>query len=142
MRVVVAARQAEVRSAVRLLVTQNLGMQVVDEALNASSLWTHIQDARPDLLLLEWELLGAEASAGLARLHALYPRLHIIVLSGHPETRQQALAAHADAFVSTADSAEQMIKILKTARAYIDTGSAADHTSTMAEDTRAEREKS
>jgi DNA-binding NarL/FixJ family response regulator len=110
-------------------------MQVVGEAANAAGLWTHMLDARPDLLLLEWELLGAGATAGLARLHLLDPRLHIIVLSGHPEARQQALAAHADAFVSTADSAEQMIKILQVARARIDTGSAADHSSTMAEDT-------
>jgi DNA-binding NarL/FixJ family response regulator len=111
-------------------------MQVVGETAKAAGLWTHVQDARPDLLLLEWELLGVGATAALAHLHLLDPRLHIIVLSGHPEARQQALAAHADAFVSTADSAEQMIKVLQAARARINTGSTADTSSTMAEDTR------
>jgi DNA-binding NarL/FixJ family response regulator len=134
MRVVVAVRQTDVRSAVRLLVTQNLYMQVVGETANAAGLWTHMEDARPDLLLLEWELLGAGATAGLARLHLLDPGLYIIVLSGHPEVRQHALAAHADAFVSTADSAEQMIKILQAARAGINMGSTADTSSMMADD--------
>ncbi len=115
MRVVVAGKQADVCSAVRLLVTHDLGMQVMGEIADASGLWTRLQDAGPDLLLLEWGLLGAGASAGLARLQAMYPSMQVIVLSGHPEARQQALAAGADAFVSTADSPEQMIKTLQRA---------------------------
>jgi hypothetical protein len=55
------------------------------------------------LLLVEWGLLGAGAGAALARLHAVYQDLQGIVLSGHPEARQHALAAGTDAFVSKAD---------------------------------------
>src|SRR5205085_6770969 len=70
MRVVLADHQAEVRSALRLLVTHVLGMQVVGEVTAAADLWTQVQDAGPDLLLLEWGLLGAGSGAALARLHA------------------------------------------------------------------------
>jgi DNA-binding NarL/FixJ family response regulator len=122
MRVVLAGKHADVRSAVRLLVTWNLGMEVVGEIADAAALWTVIQDARPVLL---W----------LARLHAAYPTLQIIVLSGHPEARQQAMAAGANAFVSTADSPEQMIKTLQAVCGYDETGSAADNRRTVAEDT-------
>jgi DNA-binding NarL/FixJ family response regulator len=116
MRVLLAGKQADVRSAVRLLVTQHLGMQVVGEIADASALWTEMQDGRrPDLLLLDWGLLGAGASAAVARLRTMYPGLQLIVLSGHPEARHLALAAGADAFVSTADSPEQMIKTLQRA---------------------------
>jgi DNA-binding NarL/FixJ family response regulator len=117
MRVVLADQQADVRSALRLLVTHVLGLRVVGEVSAAADLWTQVQDARPELLLLEWGLLGAGAGAGaaLARLHAVYPDLQVIVLSGHPEARAHALAAGADAFVSKADSPEQMLKTLRAA---------------------------
>jgi DNA-binding NarL/FixJ family response regulator len=109
----VADQDAEVRSALRLLVTHVLGMQVAGEATAAADLWTQVQDARPDLLLLEWGLLSTGASAALASLHAKYPHMRVIVLSCRPEERQQALAVGADAFVCKADSPEQMIKTLR-----------------------------
>jgi DNA-binding NarL/FixJ family response regulator len=112
MRVVLADHQADLRLAPRLLVTHVLGMRVVGE-VTAADLWTRVQDAGPDLVLLDWGLLGAGAGAALARLHALYPDLQVIVLSGHPEARQHALAASADAFVSKADSPEQMLRTLR-----------------------------
>jgi DNA-binding NarL/FixJ family response regulator len=117
MRVVLADHQADVRSALRLLVMHVLGMQVVGEVTAAADLWTQVQNAGPDLLLLEWGLLGAGAGTALARLHAVFPDLQVIVLSGHPEARQHALAAGADAFVSKADSPEQVLKTLRAARA-------------------------
>jgi DNA-binding NarL/FixJ family response regulator len=126
MRIVLADNQADVRSALRLLVTHVLDLQVVGEVTAAADLWTQIQDARPDLLLLDWLLLGAGAGAALARLHAVYPDLQVIVLSGHPEARQRALAAGADAFVSKADSPEQMLKTLRAARARRGAGRAAE----------------
>ena len=126
MRVVLADHQADVRSALRLLVTHVLGMQVVGEVTAAADLWTQVQDARPDLLLLEWDLLGAGAGAALARLHAMYPHLRVIVLSCQPEARRHALAVGADAFVCKADSPEQTIKTLRAARAHGGVGRATD----------------
>src|SRR4051812_32630962 len=80
MRVVLADNQADVRSALRLLVTHVLDLRVVGEVTAAADLWTQVQDAGPDLLLLDWGLLGAGADAALARLHAVYPDLQVIVL--------------------------------------------------------------
>jgi len=46
MRVVLADTQADVRSALRLLVTHDLGMQVVGEVTDAAGLWRQVHDAR------------------------------------------------------------------------------------------------
>ena len=135
MRVVLADHQADVRSALRLLVTHVLGLQVVGEATAAADLWTQVQDARPDLLLLEWGLLGTGASAALASLHAMYLHLRVVVLSCRPEERQQALAAGADAFVCKADSPEQMLKTLRAVCARGAAGRATDESRAMREGT-------
>ena len=126
MRVVMADHQAGVRSALRLLATHVLGLQVVGEVTAATDLWTQVQDARPDLLLLEWDLLGAGAGAALARVHALYPNMWVIVLSCQPEVHRHALAAGADAFVCKADSPEQTIKTLRAVCAHGGVGRATD----------------
>lgn len=133
MRVVLADGEPDVRWALRLLLIHDVGMQVVGEVADAAELWAQMQEARPDLLLLDWSLLGAGAGAALMRLHAAYPLLQVVVLSGHPEARRQALAAGADAFVSKADSPEQMVRTLNAARTRRGSSHAPDNSDTVTE---------
>ena len=117
MRVLLADADPDVRRALRIFLAHDqVGMQVVGEVVEATDLWPRVQGARPDLLLLEWGLLGAGVVAALAGLRVAYPHLQVMVLSGHPEVRRHALAAGADAFVSKADSPEQMLETLRAAR--------------------------
>jgi DNA-binding NarL/FixJ family response regulator len=113
MRVIVAGRHAGMRAALRLLVTRNLGMNVVGEAAHGDDLWVRLGEIGADLLLLEWGLLGAEVAAAMARLRTEFPGLRIMVLSGRPEARREALAAGADAFLSTGDSPERIVMALR-----------------------------
>ena len=113
MRVIVAGRHADMRAALRLLVTRNLGMNVVGEAANGGDLWVRLGEVGADLLMLEWGLLGAEVAAAMARLRAEFPGLRVMVLSGRPEVRREALAAGADAFLSTGDSPERIVMALR-----------------------------
>ena len=113
MRVVLADRDAEVRGALCLLLIHELGMQVVAEAVDADDLWLVVQDTQADLLLVEWELLGAEPNRALARLHALSPDGRIIVVSAHPEVCQRAVTVGADAFVCKAGPPEQVVHTLR-----------------------------
>jgi DNA-binding NarL/FixJ family response regulator len=114
MRVVVADAQEEVRSALRLLLTSAHGMCVVGEAADAAALRGQIRDMAPNLVLLDWGLLGVGAGSALAEMRASYPQVQLIVLSGRSEVRQQALAAGAHGFVSKSDSPEQVGKVLRT----------------------------
>ena len=110
MHILLADDQAKVRSALRLLLEQQPGVQVIGEALNAAELLD--QKTCPDLVLLDWELPGLAPDSALHALRALCPRLKIIALSGRPQARQAALDAGADAFVSKIDPPERLLAAL------------------------------
>jgi DNA-binding NarL/FixJ family response regulator len=116
MRVLVADAQADVRAALTLLLTTVHAMCVVGEAGDAASLHRQLRDAAPNLVLLDWDLLGPEAGVALAGLCAANPRIQFIVLSAQLEVRRSALAAGAHAFMSKADSPEQVSSALRKLR--------------------------
>lgn len=126
MRVLLADGDPDVRGALRLLLTHDLGMQVVGEAADVSELPARVRDAEPDLLLLDWALTGAGASDAMVGLRALSSHPQIVVLSAHPETRPHALAAGADAFVSKADAPAQLVTTLRSLSAPRASRSAGD----------------
>ena len=114
MRVLIADDETQVRSALRLHLEEGAGVIVVGEADNSNDLLAKVEATRPDLLLLDWELTPSGGRALLRALRAAWPQLAVWVLSGRPETRGEALAAGATAFVSKVDSPEHlMAAILK-----------------------------
>jgi DNA-binding NarL/FixJ family response regulator len=108
MRILLADDQAKVRSALRLLLEQEEDIEVLGEAVDATGLLDWVKVASPDLLLLDWELPGLGPGL-LAALRELCPSLDVIALSGRPESRQAALSAGADAFVSKGDPPEKLL---------------------------------
>ena len=93
MNIIVADRQDRVRFALRILLERMLGQKVMGEASNASELSILAARTNPDILLLEWELPGLEAAAGLQELLQLHPKLMVIVTSSASGARQAALDA-------------------------------------------------
>jgi DNA-binding NarL/FixJ family response regulator len=112
MRVLLADDQAEVCSALRLLLEDGLCHQVVGEVSEGHSLLEEVQLNRPDLLLLDWELPGPPVARLLRGLNSRRPELKIIVLSGYTEARQAALEAGASGFVSKGDSPAYLLSLL------------------------------
>lgn len=113
MRVLLADDQPQVRSALRLLLEQQSGLSIVDEAAEAGELLVQVQATCPDLVLLDWELPALQTANIVPALRTLCPHLLVIALSGRPEARQAALAAGADAFVSKGDPPERLLAILE-----------------------------
>ncbi len=112
LRTVLAEGQAAVRDALRILVTQGLGMQVVDEAETLQALERQVQTHRPDLAIADWDLLARSASV-LAGVRACSPGLRIVVIGRRPEMRPAALAAGADGFVSKMDAPDVVVRVLQ-----------------------------
>jgi two-component system response regulator DesR len=111
MRTVLADGQPTVRDALRTLVTQGLGMQVIDEAGTLQTLQRQVRAHRPDLVIVDWDLL-AQSTSVLAGLRACSPGLRIVVIGLRPQMRPAALAAGADGFVSKVDPPDVVVGVL------------------------------
>ena len=109
MRILLADDQPKVRFALRVLLERQPGLKVVGEAIAAEDMLAQAEVARPDLILLGWELPGLAAAGSLLALRGICPRLLVIALSGRPGARRAALAAGADDFVSKTDPPERLL---------------------------------
>lgn len=108
--------QRSVRLAVKLLVEQQPEGNVIEEITNTSELFDRVNSCRLDMLLLDWNLLGFMPEKRLRELLTLCPGLFIVVLDSRPQTRQAAIEAGADAFVSKFDPPERLLDVIKISR--------------------------
>lgn len=114
-RILLADDQYSVRSALRLLLEHEPGLQVVGETANAAQLSQKLAETSPDQILLDWSLPGLKRSM-VAALRQEHPNCRIIVLSGRPEARSEALAAGADWFVSKTEPPELLLAAIRQER--------------------------
>ncbi len=112
MRTVLAEGELRVRDALRALLTQGLGMQVVGEAQTLQALQRQVQAERPDVAIVAWDLVAGSEPA-LSRLRAYAPGLRIVVIGLRPEMRAAALAAGADRFFSKVDAPDEVVRVLQ-----------------------------
>jgi DNA-binding NarL/FixJ family response regulator len=114
--ILLADDQAEVRSALRLLLEQESGPAVCGEAGDVATLLTLAREGSPDLLLLDWELPGFDAADSLPRFRTCCPETVVIALSGRLGAREAAMAAGADHFVSKGEPPERLLDTIRIAR--------------------------
>jgi DNA-binding NarL/FixJ family response regulator len=116
-RVFLAEGQPETRSALRLLLL-DLEMQVVGEADNWTAVLNEAALTRPDMIVVDWELIPADSS--LLALRATCPTAVVIVLVSSLDARQQAaLSAGADSFISKDETPDRVAERLRDAVANI-----------------------
>jgi DNA-binding NarL/FixJ family response regulator len=113
LRVILADTEEKVRSALRLLIEQERSLEIVGEAAEATALLAGVEARQPDVVLVDWALLGTEAREMVRSLHLLHSDLTIIVLSGRPEVVQAALDSGADTFVSKGDPPDHLLTVLR-----------------------------
>jgi DNA-binding NarL/FixJ family response regulator len=118
--VLLAAPQPDVRAALRLLLL-DLGMEVVGEASDWPTTLTLAPETRPDMLLVDWELIPIDSGNTLTQLRAACPAAVVIVLISQLDARQQAaLSAGADAFISKGEMPDRVAGRLRAAAERVD----------------------
>lgn len=112
MRILIADDQANVRSALRLLLEQASNIDVVGEVADATGLLLLLGIKQPNLLLLDWELPGLPADHLMRLLRFEQPHLQVLAMSSRPEAQQEAESAGVDSFVSKGDPPEAVLTTL------------------------------
>ena len=121
-RIYLAAAQVVERMALRLLLV-DLNMLVVGEAADWPTTLAEAPTTRPDMLLVDGDLLPIMSGAALAELRLACVAALVIVLISHWDPRQQAaLSAGADAFISKGESPDRVAERLRAAADSIRTG--------------------
>ncbi len=87
-------------SALRLLLEMRLEFELIVEARDMEHVLAQVEDARPDLIILDWELPGRPIHKRIPVLQILAPQLKVIAFSMHPESKESALAEGAEAFIA------------------------------------------
>ena len=112
-RVLLAAPERDVRSALRLLLL-DLDMEVVGESADWSSTLALAPKTQPDMLLIDWELIPLVSGNTISQLRAACPASVVIVLISQLDARQQAaLSVGADAFISKGEMPDRVAQRLR-----------------------------
>jgi DNA-binding NarL/FixJ family response regulator len=109
MRILIADRQPKVRFALRVALERRPGFQSIGEVSDAQDLIAQAQAVCPDLALIDWELPDLPLADLIRALHQHCRPMHVIILCGRSEMREQAMIAGADAFVCKCDSPDELL---------------------------------
>ena len=115
MRILLADNEPRIRFALRALLTQQQGVEVVGDAADAEDLMNQAKTTRPDVVLFHWRLQHLAEVDVLSALRGACPQLHVIALSAQPEARDASLAAGADTFVSKMEPPERLLMAIQSA---------------------------
>jgi DNA-binding NarL/FixJ family response regulator len=113
LRILIAGSRSLTRSALRLLLQETKGFEVVGEAADSEELLAQIQAKHPNVVLLEWELPGQPGLELLPALLGLNSRPVLIVLSGRPELEQAVRDAGAHAFFNLGEPPKRLLATLQ-----------------------------
>lgn len=111
--VLLAERRPDVRSALKLALEELLQFEVDAEVTGLDELEEKLRCKCPELLLLEWELVGRKAVKTLLKIRTTCPGIRIIAIDNNEENRQRAIKAGADDFVSKGSLPKTLVELLK-----------------------------
>lgn len=118
MKIMIADDQAEVRSALKVLLEHENINGTMDEAEDVGSLLMKTKSESPDMVILDWELSGAHMEGVIPVLRREIPGLRIVAMSVRPEAARAAINAGVDAFFSKGENSDRLLEYIHTLVIY------------------------
>jgi DNA-binding NarL/FixJ family response regulator len=112
-RVFVAAEDAFLRSALRLLLENEEGVAVVGEGGEPGGLVEQVRATDPDLVLVTWGIARQPGPGVVAALKGLPSHPRVIALNCCPEDGGRAGRSGADGLVGTGESPERLLAVVR-----------------------------
>ena len=119
MRILLAIEDGDLRLSIELLLSQEPSVTVVGFASEAEGLLALLDSARPDLVILDWDLPGRPVTELMPHILIHFPKIRVILLGTEPAFKEMALQAGADAFVVKGDPPEKLLDAFRQARSRL-----------------------
>jgi DNA-binding NarL/FixJ family response regulator len=113
MRIIVADQEPSTRSALRMLLTAQPDMDLVGEAADIVELLSVIKADDPDLVILDWDVLGQRIDKLLDLLELFDKPPMIIGLSVHDENRKAAMDVGVAGFAYKGEPPERLLAVIR-----------------------------
>lgn len=116
-RVILVDDHAVVRSALRLLLEGEEGIEVVAEAGDAEAAVRYAKGHRPDVLILDIHMPGGSGLAAIPRIREQSPDTRIVMLTMQAETSaaREALQAGVQGYILKEAASEELVKAVRMA---------------------------
>ena len=109
----IAESDRDTRVSLQMLLDRQPGLQVVGVAVRSAGLVKQVKAVKPDILLMDWELVTSAPEAYLRKLKSVESQPAIIVFHVRPEIREGARAAGADCFICKDSPPDQLLACLQ-----------------------------
>jgi DNA-binding NarL/FixJ family response regulator len=113
MRILLADDKPEIRSALHLFLSTRMDLEVIIEARDMDHVLAQVEDAHPNLIILDWELPGRPTRERISILRTMVPGLKVIVINTRKELQEQVLAEGADAFICKTDPPSKLLDAIQ-----------------------------
>ncbi len=100
------------RRALKALLSQQSGIQVIAEISNGMDAINFIQNRIPDLILMDVRMPVMDGLEMTKLIKRDWPRIKIIILTMYPDCQAEALSAGADAFLVKGCTLEEIISTI------------------------------
>jgi len=113
MDIIIATSSADLRIALELLIREEADISVTGTTNKTEGLCEWIETNRPDLLLLDWELVGNSSTKILGTISRLTLPPKIIVIAENESIEEVALKAGADSLIQKGYSRKGMLESIR-----------------------------
>ncbi len=113
MRIVIASEESSTRAAIGMLIAAQPDLEIVGEVADIADLVVSVKSEQPDLVVLDWEVLGKRIDTLQSLLELFAEPPLIVALSVHEGARTAALDSGVAGFAFKGDPPSQLLKTIR-----------------------------
>jgi DNA-binding NarL/FixJ family response regulator len=113
-RIILADDHVMMREGIKSMIDAVSGLAVIGEAGDGLQLLKMLKKSLPDMVILDISMPGLRGIEAAREIHALYPEIHILMLSMHKseEFLSMALAGGAKGYLLKEDSGDELLQAI------------------------------
>lgn len=112
-KILIADQRPKIRFGLQVLLQGQLGYPIIGFATDSNSLFCGLEQLKPDILLLDWNLPGMPSAELIRIIHARHPHVRIMIMSANPDIKSTALSSGADFYINKGEAPSVFLETLQ-----------------------------